>query len=110
MVSATSRPDWERVASVVGDVVDAAAFDTARWQDVADELERSSLGIRVNLQAHGVFPDGPVMMVQSGWSHRFMESYARHFARINDVSKQWPNAPELTPMMLPEAFLRSITS
>jgi DNA-binding CsgD family transcriptional regulator len=101
-----NRPlDWQRLARQIGEVVDSAAFDPKGWVQVADALQGVKPDLRVAIQAHDLALPQPVVLIQSGWSQHWLDVYVKHFASVNDVAKAWPQAPELVPMMLPDAFI-----
>lgn len=67
----------------VGLLIDEAAFDVSRWQDVLDTLTRNLSGTRANLQVVDSTLGRAAPMVSSGWRADEMDAYARHFGAIN---------------------------
>ncbi|GLS45954.1 helix-turn-helix transcriptional regulator [Methylobacterium brachythecii] len=67
----------------VGQLIDEAAFDVGRWQDVLDTLTHSLPGTRANLQVVDPALGRAAPMVGSGWRADEMDAYARHFGAIN---------------------------
>lgn len=96
----------------LGALVDRAAFDLERWQDVVDALARDLPGTRVALQVVDPALGRAAPAVAAGWDARDLDAYAKHYGAINPWVPALLRARPMTTLfsdrvLAPSEFRRS---
>lgn len=88
----------DRAAADIKELIEVAAFNPERWDDVIEAIWKQLPGTQVVLHTRDETMVGTSPLLLRGWDTTYIESYVSHYAALNPWVGAWTSAPLMVPI------------